>query len=933
MEEKTQFGFYDLLGRITLMLFLTGLAFYVIGAGFYLWNFIEELKSTKHNNDFFDTPLNLFWLIPADSLWILVLIGFPILVQIVIFLKFFNIARHELVSRNDDTLTVFVKSYTSLMCFGSASYCLAWLFYSASVPLARWSPIFDLSPFMLTLASLASLVLILVLIAAIVNCTRILIKGGRSDGMLNPEDLPGEQYERLCSLLTIMLNNESVLDKKDVSLRKVINGQDQNEIDKSKLEAIIRIFPRFGETELPLKPNEQTDEPAVEQQVTQLISLLTDAEAKRPAQIKPLRRLLLKLKEKDDSWIHKAKTARDFKDVSRSQLVKSLNKVLKDPEFFVEKDFKDIVPSAVAYFKPLSKEYFVVEKVISENRKLLDTHVLRFLKNQDPEFDYDLTQEIISAGDKSKPSWKDQLKKIGKSILYLGLHDHKKPKILEGITRFPYPTLIFFFSIFICVVYLFAFAFAFHDRAAMKEPDKLPALFMANEYQNSFLNVNSNSNKNSNVASGLRDNSTNNNNTNTASNATPTSQYDSSKNSTKYPTVFFFYASAKAGIEISTHKEGNNIQEHPEDAPKIEIDKLKTCDAFNETFQNSLFERDYTVIKDEQPYFRSLANKVSFCHLFAEISDKSLNSKKIFIEIVGRADDAGVSNGKGNPKQTYSANYELSLARAQNLKFEIVRHFQTDPKTLDKIEWSYLPVSNDQSVGGDYSFNDAGIKPTIINNAPSVSPTPVKTKVKVQAENTFATRIKNEIPHILEPYGENKVLKDRLTHCMEKLKKHIKKATSLFTAGKINDQKAQDALFSILQTESKLYEQLARAPNPKTQEDQAAQEGSEKKLNALQENMGLALFYFDQSTDNANKRIAETYVTSIPENKTLPPSVSLTLSDYILYSITTGYSDIKPTTLYAKFLTIFVSMVQIFFVVVFFNALMSLKRDGEDETV
>jgi hypothetical protein len=59
----------------------------------------------------------------------------------------------------------------------------------------------------------------------------------------------------------------------------------------------------------------------------------------------------------------------------------------------------------------------------------------------------------------------------------------------------------------------------------------------------------------------------------------------------------------------------------------------------------------------------------------------------------------------------------------------------------------------------------------------------------------------------------------------------------------------------------------------------------------------------------------------------------LKLMDYMYFSIytitTTGYGDIVPTTSYAKFVTSLANICEVLFLVVFFNALISIKADKE----
>jgi hypothetical protein len=50
-----------------------------------------------------------------------------------------------------------------------------------------------------------------------------------------------------------------------------------------------------------------------------------------------------------------------------------------------------------------------------------------------------------------------------------------------------------------------------------------------------------------------------------------------------------------------------------------------------------------------------------------------------------------------------------------------------------------------------------------------------------------------------------------------------------------------------------------------------------------------------------------------------------------MYTITTtGYGDIKPQTPYAKFLCTTANMTEFFFIVVFFNTLLSLRPKREE---
>lgn len=97
-----------------------------------------------------------------------------------------------------------------------------------------------------------------------------------------------------------------------------------------------------------------------------------------------------------------------------------------------------------------------------------------------------------------------------------------------------------------------------------------------------------------------------------------------------------------------------------------------------------------------------------------------------------------------------------------------------------------------------------------------------------------------------------------------------------------------------------------------------------------------------------NVRSVEVYVKEIPQNplsSKVPNELlrhaeaerpdPLNLMDYMYFAnytiTTTGYGDIVPTTAYAKFICSFANICEVFFLVVLFNALLSLKEDHKEK--
>lgn len=88
----------------------------------------------------------------------------------------------------------------------------------------------------------------------------------------------------------------------------------------------------------------------------------------------------------------------------------------------------------------------------------------------------------------------------------------------------------------------------------------------------------------------------------------------------------------------------------------------------------------------------------------------------------------------------------------------------------------------------------------------------------------------------------------------------------------------------------------------------------------------------DGNEDSANQRSVEVLVRLLPQEVAVssrPQIRLLTLLEHIYFSMytitTTGYGDIKPSTPYAMFVCTIENLYEVFFMVVFFNVLLSPK--------
>jgi len=96
----------------------------------------------------------------------------------------------------------------------------------------------------------------------------------------------------------------------------------------------------------------------------------------------------------------------------------------------------------------------------------------------------------------------------------------------------------------------------------------------------------------------------------------------------------------------------------------------------------------------------------------------------------------------------------------------------------------------------------------------------------------------------------------------------------------------------------------------------------------------------DGNEDSANQRAVEVLVRLLPQEvgvSSRPQIRLLTLLEHIYFSMytitTTGYGDIKPSTPYAMFVCTLENLYEVFFMVVFFNVLLSPKARARRRTI
>lgn len=436
--------------------------------------------------------------------------------------------------------------------------------------------------------------------------------------------------------------------------------------------------------------------------------------------------------------------------------------------------------------------------------------------------------------------------------------------IRKGIERFPFGSLLFFFSVFLSIGYLFGFAFAFHDRQMISETasgNKTPALFMAREYET--------------PASCPTPPSASTPTPSHAPTPSPVTVAPSPPARTMFPEFFFYYDQGSAGLRVKEKDGKDGIPGRRQSDNKTELEKLK-----------QLIE----------------------CHIN--------NGDEVSVELVGRADDASVSGAK----QTYSSNYELSSARAQNLKFELLQYLRGRTNALVKVEWFSLPVSNDPGLRRVMPLTAAEQRQKMIVSGDADGEQSLSPDQKAD----LIGRIDGFNAKLTDPTYNGKKKRDDI-------KNLVKRAGEVINKGKIT-YKSAEALLTELTDTLKACELSGNSPSDEPAPPEACGHAGDT-LNDKCERLEKVINYFESSDKDANKRVVEAYVTVTappppPPAKTtdsIPPS----LMDYIYFAMytitTTGYGDIKPTTTYAKFLCTLANVSEMFFIVVFFNTLISIR--------
>jgi hypothetical protein len=517
----------------------------------------------------------------------------------------------------------------------------------------------------------------------------------------------------------------------------------------------------------------------------------------------------------------------------------------------------------------------------------------------------------------------------------------------DGIAMFPFYTIVFFFSVFLCLGHLFSFAFAFEDKyVQLTDPNRPGALLLKDDLpedlpqESGYSSFRRGDLKD---ASGLARKLQNSDG--------PVSHYLRTQLSSATVDLLNKYDASKPVPDVLHEALINDLNRLLKTGTLYDENVFSSVQLRDETRRlahssraQGLMQFNRSLLEDAYPdeigvgftltkltrifYFKSaesgirnsaFGNASEQDKKLTSINNRSLeilvphvqsiieNGRTVRIGLVGRADDNGVAGQSAAlGKNTFSSNYDLAAARIRAVRFELQRQLiakRVPPDRLALIDWTELPLSNDASLLPKRDKSDADGKKI---------ETPIDDFVLTEtftAEDNSSPRVGKDLLKQMDSwlYEEPISLSDDAGMWWRKLIASAKR-NELSVADmeavksdigkwvKLKDDKNAGARASA--EKEKIEEAVYRIEDPS---------GSRRSVK---------VFLYEAATSDHNKPIFK----------------RMALIDYIYFAATTEYGDIRPITSYAKFLSILANMTEFFFIVVFFNALLALKP-AKDETI
>ncbi|HKS28136.1 MAG TPA: ion channel [Pyrinomonadaceae bacterium] len=587
--------------------------------------------------------------------------------------------------------------------------------------------------------------------------------------------------------------------------------------------------------------------------------------------------LLQRFDENTQRSIREA-AAHNYDQLNRDAILRELNKLLKDRELYQVKEF--IVHKLDKDSEKTKEQLRLGEDVSEEDVQRLNRNML--------EASAYITEthsrtKKINLAKRRWDSWQRTLK--------------------AGVSKAPFWNISFFFAIFLGITYLLGFSFAFHDKAMLNSKYKAPALFMQ---RSPLFNVGKYPPDETTAAEGKQSKD---------SQSGKAEEIDGNSDHLWPEYVFYFERPQKdsqSGAtfqtavaepklkEIFVDKENhdNAVEElnggvtDPNrrlalQAARLDGNRLKIL--------NSNLSNNYKDWKKWINYER-LERLVKAI----ELEDEAHHGEGIQIQLEGRADEKPYENGE-KPGVGYPSNYALSEARAEAVKYELLKRLARHGKLGSNFQWIIIPLSNEKSsIAPPKEDIEAANKKGNPSLEARIASLETRKEIVGNEYSQFLTTKKSDLETLRKKYESLAEKRDRLEELVAK---------------------------------AEAFSKLAATPRATTQEAQNAQKESlEQSKTNLEES--LDAFKYEDIEKDASNRVAVVRVRPLQGSKT-HLYAPLSLMDYMYFTIytitTTGYGDIVPTTTYAKFLCSVANILEVFFFVVFFNALLSLRADKQEK--
>jgi hypothetical protein len=519
----------------------------------------------------------------------------------------------------------------------------------------------------------------------------------------------------------------------------------------------------------------------------------------------------------------------------------------------------------------------------------------------------------------------------------------------DGIGMFPFYTLIFFFSIFLCTAYLFGFAFAFEDKhVQLLDAKQHGALFMTDEF---LEDAQQQADPSLIRATDIKDSIRFVGKIHTPSDAlsnylrgrlTPRTlellqPYDHLKDPSgdlqnaliyelngllKQQSLFEQNRFAQVQLREETRL---LLAKNPTDKQLAHLNRLLLEDAYpNELARMS---EDYKLHALQEKFFfgsggaglqvgvsdsakkteRYIA-QINYNSLDAVVNDvrSALDQNKVVrLEIVGRADEH-VNNGN-----SYTSNDGVSAARVRTIRYAIQEKLigmNLSPHRLTDIQWIEMPLSND---------------PTLLPKRRKSQ----SSRVSEAENNAFLVLNDSSAPPTTSNF------------------KNIERSIDSFKNDNLKESKSTQAQDQVDEWWTRFSEAARKVPPSEPtiasfyqgiKDWITASESNRDVAKGLEEKISRELYQLEDL--EGSKRAVEVFIFESPFPRAGPESNPISkrmaLMDYVYFAMytitTTGYGDIKPITPYTKFLCTLANMTEFFFIVVFFNTVLSLRRRKGD---